>query len=361
MENTRLGEKIKSEIIIYEPTDGGQVTVRLEGENLWMTQEQMADLFGRERSVITKHLRNIFKEGELIEESNVQILHITGSDKPVKLYNLDAIISVGYRVNSKRGTHFRQWAAGILRDHLMKGWTLDRSRFEHNALELEAALSLVKKASGSSDLVSDTGRGLIEIVSHYTQTFLLLQRYDEGLLSDPSGTKGGIMPSIAEVRHSISNLKNDLLSRGEASDLFGRERGYTLEAILGNLDQSVLGEPAYPTIERKAAHLLYFVIKDHPLADGNKRTGAFLFIDFLNRNNVLMRNGQPVINDIGLAALALLVAESSPSQKETIIRLIENMLVGVQEPRKREAESEALESREDHWKSEAFSSESEGC
>lgn len=318
-----------SEIIIYEPADGGHVTVRLEGESLWLTQEQIADLFKRERSVITKHLRNIFQEGELVEESNVQNLHIAGSDKPVKFYNLNAIISVGYRVNSKRGTQFRQWATGILRDHLMQGWTLDRARFEHNAAELEAALALVRKTAQSPDLIADTGRGLVEIVSRYTQTFLLLQRYDEGLLTDPNGTSGGVMPSLDEVRQSISSLKADLMSRGEASDLFGLERGDALVALPGNLDQSVFGEPAYPTIERKAAHLLYFVIKNHPLADGNKRTGAFLFVDFLNRNHALMRDGQPVINDIGLAALALLVAESAPAQKDTMIRLIENMLVGV--------------------------------
>ncbi len=318
-----------SEIIIYEPADGGHVTVRLEGESLWLTQEQIADLFKRERSVITKHLRNIFRDGELIEKSNVQILHIAGSDKPVKFYNLDAIISVGYRVNSKRGTQFRQWATSVLRDHLMQGWTLDRFRFEHNAAELEAALALVKKAAQSPDLIVETGRGLVEIVSRYTQTFLLLQRYDEGLLTDPNGTAGGVMLSLGDVRNSIVSLKTDLMSRGEASDLFGLERSDALAAILGNLDQSVFGEPAYPTIERKAAHLLYFVIKNHPLADGNKRTGAFLFVDFLNRNNALIRDGQPVINDIGLAALALLVAESAPAQKETMIRLIENMLAGV--------------------------------
>ncbi len=318
-----------SEIIIYELTDGGCVNVRLEGESLWLTQEQIADLFQRERSVITKHLRNIFKEGELLEESNVQNLHVAGSDKPVKFYNLDAIISVGYRVNSKRGTQFRQWATSILRDHLRRGWTLDRARFEHNAAELEAALALARKTAQSPDLIAETGRGLIEIVSCYTQTFLLLQRYDEGLLSEPNGTAGGVLPGLAEVRQSIANLKADLMSRGEASDLFGLERGDALPALLGNLDQSIFGEPAYPTIESKAAHLLYFVIKNHPLCDGNKRTGAFLFVDFLNRNNTLMRDGQPIINAIGLAALALLVAESAPAQKDTMIRLIENMLVEV--------------------------------
>lgn len=318
-----------SEIVIFEPTEGGQVIVRLEGDSLWLTQDQIANLFQRERSVITKHLRNIFKDGEL-DESNVQNLHIAGSDKPAKFYSLDVIISVGYRVNSKRGTQFRQWASRVLRNHLMQGWTLDRARFEHNAIELEAALRLIRKTAQSPDLIADIGRGLVEIVSRYTQTFLLLQRYDEGLLTDPSGTTGGVMLSLTDVRQSIAHLKTDLIFRGEASDLFGLERGNALAALLGNLDQSVFGEPAYSTIERKAAHLLYFVIKNHPLADGNKRTAAFLFVDFLNRNEVLMRDGQPIINDIGLAALTLLIAESAAAQKETMIRLIENMLVRVQ-------------------------------
>jgi hypothetical protein len=155
--------------------------------------------------VITKHLRNIFKESELDQKSNVQNLHIAGSDKPVKFYNLDVIISVGYRVNSKRGTQFRQWAASVLRAHLMQGWTLDCARFDHNAAELEAALALIRKTVQSPDLLADTGRGLVEIISRYTQTFLLLQRYDEGLLSEPSGTTGGVMQSLADVRRAADH------------------------------------------------------------------------------------------------------------------------------------------------------------
>ncbi len=147
-----------SELLIYQHDAAEPVSVRLEGDTLWLTQEQMAELFGRERSVITKHLRNVFREGELIEESNVQNLHIAGSDKPVKFYNLDAIISVGYRVNSKRGTQFRQWATGVLREHLSQGWTLDRARLERNAAELEAALDLVRKTAQAPELTSEMGR-----------------------------------------------------------------------------------------------------------------------------------------------------------------------------------------------------------
>jgi prophage maintenance system killer protein len=315
-----------SELVIYQTESGEPVAVRLDGDTLWLNQEQMAELFGRERSVITKHLKNVFKEEELVEESNVQNLHIAGSDKPVKFYSLDAIISIGYRANSKRGTLFRQWATNVLRNHLRQGWTLDRARMDHNAAELEAALTLVRKTARIPELSADMGRGLVEIVSRYTQTFLLLQRYDEGLLTEPPGTPGGTLLSATEVEHAISILKVDLMARGEASDLFGRDHGEGLASIPGNLNQTVYGQPAYATIESKAAHLLYFVIKDHPLSDGNKRCGAFLFVDFLHRNGMLLRGDQPVINDVGMAALALLVAESAPSQKETIVRLIENRL-----------------------------------
>ncbi|MEB0139664.1 MULTISPECIES: RhuM family protein [unclassified Undibacterium] len=323
------------ELVIYQPDDGSKVSVRLEGNTIWLTQRQLSDMLETSTDNIGLHLKNIYASGELVETATTEDFSVVQQEgqRPVsrrtKHYNLDAIISVGYRVNSKRGTQFRQWATGVLRDHLMQGWTLDRARFQHNAAELEAALTLVRKTAQSPDMIADTGRGLVEIVSRYTQTFLLLQRYDEGLLTEPNGTEGGVMPSLDEARQSIASLKADLMFRGEASNLFGLERGDALAAILGNLDQSIFGEPAYPTIEGKAAHLLYFIIKNHPFADGNKRNGAFRFVDFLNRNNALMRDGQPVINDIGLAALALLVAESAPTQKSTMIRLIENMLASV--------------------------------
>ncbi len=315
-----------ADITIYQ-AENGTVEVRLEQDTVWLRQEQMSELFGRERSVITKHLRNVFAEGELEEESNVQNLHIAGSDKPVRFYNLDVIISVGYRVKSRQGTRFRQWATRILHEHLTQGYTLNRQRLETNARELEAALLLVRKAAQSPELLADTGRGLVDIVTRYAQTFLLLQRYDEGLLTEPPEQRGGTLPTLVEARAALTRLKAELMARGEATDLFAQERGEAFQALLGNLDQSVLGEPAYPSVEAKAAHLLYFVIKNHPFSDGNKRSGAFLFVDFLNRNaRLLDGNGNPVINDIGLAALALLVAESDPAHKETMIRLVMSML-----------------------------------
>jgi prophage maintenance system killer protein len=217
----------------------------------------------------------------------------------------------------------------MLKDHLIRGYTLSRQRFEKNARELEAALTLVRKTAGREALSGDQGRGLVDVISRYTQTFLLLQRYDEGLLTEPKGTAGGTLPATTEARSAVTALKKDLITRREAGPLFGQERDAGLESILGNLEQSVLGTPAYPSIESKAAHLLYFVIKNHPFSDGNKRIGSLLFVDFLNRNGQLFRNGEAVINDIGLAALALLVAESDPKDKEIVIHLIMNMLVGV--------------------------------
>lgn len=319
----------KNIAVSFYQAENGNLEVRLEKDTVWLRQGQMSQLFGRERSVITKHLRNVFAEDELDEKSNVQNLHIAGSDKPVKFYSLDVIISIGYRVKSQQGTRFRQWATRLLREHLTQGYTLNRQRLENNARELEAALLLVKKAVQNPELSADMGRGLVDIVSRYAQTFLLLQRYDEGLLTEPPEQHGGVLPTLDEARVALTQLKADLMARGEATDLFARERGDAFDALLGNLDQSVFGEPAYPSVEAKAAHLLYFVIKNHPFSDGNKRSGAFLFVDFLNRNGRLLDDaGQPVINDIGLAALALLVAESDPTHKETMIRLVMNMLAG---------------------------------
>ena len=213
----------RGEVVLYRSPDGRvELDVRLDGETVWLTQEQMGRLFGRERSVITKHIRNVFKEGELDEESNVHFLHIAGSDKPVGFYNLDVIISVGYRVKSERGTQFRIWATRTLREHLVRGYTLNRQRFERNAAELEAALAMVRKAAAGDALTTDQGRGLVDVIARYTQTFLLLQRYDEGLLTEPKGSSGGVLPTVQDARAAIVRLKADLVQRGEASDLFGR-------------------------------------------------------------------------------------------------------------------------------------------
>jgi len=325
------------EVIVYEAPDGEvRVDVRLDRETVWLTQRQMSELFETTPENVLMHLKNVYADGELEEPATTKdflAVRVEGKRqvrRQLKHYNLDAIISVGYRVNSRRGVRFRQWATQTLREHLVRGYTINQQRFEQNARELEAALSLVRKAAAGEALTTDQGRGLVDVIARYTQTFLLLQRYDEGLLEEPKGNRGGVLPAVEEARAAIGRLKADLIGRGEATDLFGREREEGLAALLGNLDQSVFGEPAYPTVESKAAHLLYFTIKNHPFSDGNKRTGSFLFVDFLNRNGRLFHDGQAVINDVGLAALALLVAASAPKDKDVMIRLVMNMLAGPQ-------------------------------
>ncbi|SEA95546.1 virulence protein RhuM/Fic/DOC family protein [Alkalimonas amylolytica] len=316
-----------SELQIYQNDDGSlQLAVPLRDETLWLSQAQMVSLFKRDQSVLSRHIRNVFNEGELDEASNMQKMHTANSDKPVVFYSLDVIISVGYRVKSVQGVKFRQWATATLKQHLLKGYSLNQQRLSQNAAELEKALQLVKRAA-ALPYNSEFGAGLVDILASYTQTFLWLQQYDEGLLQQPKGELGGELTPLADVRAALAQLKTRLIARGEATVLFGQERQDGLASIWGNLQQTVFGEEAYPSVESKAAHLLYFVVKNHPFSDGNKRSAAFLFVDFLNRNNRLFNEHyQAVINDTGLAAITLLVAESDPQEKQTLIRLIENLL-----------------------------------
>ena len=321
-----------NEIAIFA-ADDGEIQVQIQDETIWLTQRQMGEVFDTTPENVLMHLKNIFADGELAEEATTKEFLVVRQEgkrqvqRSLKHYNLDAILSVGYRVNSKRAVQFRQWATQVLRDHLVQGYTLNRQRFETNARELEAALQLVRKAAAAPALDAQAGQGLVEILSHYTRTFLWLQRYDEGCLEEPAGQGGGDLPTAEEAMAQLEGLKAELLAKDEATALFAQPRGDGLASLLGNLDQTIFGEPAYPTVEAKAAHLLYFVVKNHPFSDGNKRSGAFLFVDFLHRNGRLIDDaGQPVVNDAGLAALTLLVAESAADQKDTLIHLIMNML-----------------------------------
>ncbi len=325
---------MKNPIEIYQTADGQtQVEVRFEQDTVWLSQAQMANLFGKDVRTISEHIQNVFEEGELEQISTIRKFRIVRQEgnrqvnRKIEHYDLDMIISVGYRVKSQQGVAFRRWATARLKDYLVKGYAINQQRLQQNADELQQAIALIQKTAQSSELTLESGRGLVDIVSRYAQTFLWLQQYDEGLLIEPQTQSGGILPSLEQARLGLAEFKQQLMARGEASDLFGREREEGLAAILGNLEQTVFGEPAYPSIEAKAAHLLYFIVKNHPFSDGNKRSGAFLFVDFLHRNQRLYdEQGQPVINQTGLAALTLLVAESDPKQKETLIRLIMHML-----------------------------------
>lgn len=314
-----------SELIIYQNDQSqAQVSVRLDGESVWLTQEQMGFIFERERSVITKHLRNIFRDGEVAEESNVQILHIAGSDKPVKFYNLDVIISVGYRVNSKRGVQFRQWATRVLRDHLVRGYTINQTRLAEKGLaDMRRTIELLARTLTDVELVTETGKAVLSVIVEYARTWRILLQYDENDLSLPAGCRParGVLDSVF-TRQAIMTLRKELKDRGEATDLFGAERECGLDAILGNIEQTMFGEPLYRTREEKAAHLLYFIIKDHPFLDGNKRTGSFLFLLYLRQESI-----PASITENTLTALALLIAQSDPTAKDLMIRLIVNLLV----------------------------------
>lgn len=320
-------------IVIYELPDGVISTeVRLEGDTVWLRQDQIALLFGRERSVITKHLRNVFAENELSEESNVQNLHIANSDKPVRFYSLDVIISVGYRVKSPEGTRFRIWANHVLKDHLVKGYTLNQQRLadqQENIRQLERTLSLFQQNLIEQASLPEA-RGLVNVIAGYARTFVLLNQFDsERLPLGDFATTIHYEIREDEALSGIAALKADMMQRGEASELFGNQKDDSFAGILGNILQSFGGDYLYPSIEEQAAHLLYFVIKNHPFSDGNKRIGAFLFIWFLQRNrHHLKQDGELKINDNALAAIALLVAQSDPAQKQLMIHLIMNLVRG---------------------------------
>jgi prophage maintenance system killer protein len=322
------------EIVLYKAPDGSVgLDVRLERETVWLSLDQMANLFMRDKSVISRHLRNVFTTRELTRKSVVAKNATTAADGKtyqVEYFNLDAILSVGYRVNSKRGTQFRIWATRTLKDHLLHGYTLNEKRLREKGLgEIEQAVGLLARTLNQNALVTDEGRAVLEVVQQYTRAWKLLLQYDEGRLAETPGRPviqiTGL--SLDDARTVIARLRESLAERGEATDLFGAERGDQLHGILGAIEQTFGGQPLYTTVQARAAHLLYFVIKDHPFSDGNKRIGTLLFLEYLRRNSMLtLTSGRPRLADNAMVALALLVAESEPAQKDLMIRLIVNLL-----------------------------------
>lgn len=335
MSNERsIGQAAAGEVVLYEAPDGGiRIDVRLVNDSVWLSLNQMAELFSRDKSVISRHLRSVFAGGELERAAAVAENATTATDGKtykVAYFNLDAILSVGYRVNSRRGTQFRIWATGTLRDHLLRGYTLHERRLrERGMAEMEQAVALLASTLQAHELVTDEGQAVLDIVRRYARSWRLLRAYDEDRL--PAEPERPVTPfaalDITAARGAIRQLRGDLIARGEDPALAGQERGDALESILLSIEQTFDGEPLYPSVESRAAHLLYFVIKDHPLVDGNKRVGSLLFLEFLRRNKVLVNAiGQPRFSDNALVALALLVAESDPTHKSLIIRLVLNLL-----------------------------------
>src|SRR5690554_5783865 len=289
----------------------------------------MVELFGRDQSVLSRHIRNVFKDGELAEKSNMQKMHIAGSDKPVAFYSLDVIISVGYRVKSQRGVQFRQWANSILKQHLIEGYTINQRRLQERGVEFEQAIALLSRTLANQQLVSDEGEAVLAVINDYARSWSLLQGYDEQSLKSLTKKQNDMLAlELDDVLVAIAELKKTLIEKGEASELFGQLRGDGLTSALATIEQGFADELFYPNVASRAAHLLYFVIKNHPFADGNKRTGSFLFLWYLRVNqHLLAKPVEQLINDNTLVALALLVAESLPDQKELMIRLVEHFVL----------------------------------
>ncbi len=325
------------EVVVYETPDGrARVEVVVGDETVWLTQRQMADLFDdHDPTTSACTSRTSFAEGELDGGGNYRGFLVVRSEggrqvrRRIQHYNLDVIISVGYRVKSRRGTQFRIWATNTVRDHLIQGFTLNEKRLLARGVEFDQAVALLSSTLRNQELVTDEGQAVLEVVQRYARSWRMLRAFDEDQLSSaPDGTAVPIASlDIGSARATIRTLRDDLVARGENPGMLGQERGDALESVLLNIEQTFGGEALYPTIESRAAHLLYFVIKDHPLSDGNKRTGSLLFLDYLRRNSALLgSNGRPRFSDTSLVALALLVAESKASHKDLVVRLILNLL-----------------------------------
>ncbi len=328
----KISQAPQNKIEIYQTKNGSpQIEIKFENETLWMNQKQIAEVFERDRTVINKHIKNIFAEGELEENCNVQKMHIANSDKPITLYSLDLIVSVGYRVNSKQGTKFRIWATERLKNYLVKGFAISEKRileYQNNLIELQKTIKLIENSVDLKSLSVVENKGFLDIITNYTHSFILLNQFDSDSLVLKKLDKN-ITYEIAfdEACEAIFELKKQLIKKKEASELFGNQKDQSFVGILGNITQSFGNEYLYKTIEEQASHLLYFTIKNHPFSDGNKRIGAFLFIWFLSKNkHSLKKSGELKINDNGLVALALLVAQSNPNEKELMIKLIINLI-----------------------------------
>lgn len=312
---------MSNEVVIFKNGELElEVTVSENRENVWLSQDQMATLFDVDRSRVTRHIKNIYDDNELDENSTCAenaLVQTEGKRKvkrTIKIYNLDMILAVGYRVKSPNGIIFRKWATSILKDYMIRGYAINKKRLDalHKTVEIQTRIL-------ASTLELDE-KEVLNVIETYANALSLLDDYDHGLLSKPEGTDFIYRLSYQECRELIDKMKFD-------SDVFGieKEEG-KLNGILAAVYQNVFGQELYPSIEEKAANLLYFLIKDHPFADGCKRIGATIFLEFLNKNNHLIIEGTPIISNSALVAITLMIAESRPEEKETMISLVMNFL-----------------------------------
>lgn len=311
---------MKNEIILFE-NQNVKLEVNMKDETVWLTQEQMAKLFDRDRKTITRHIQNIYKEGELEENQVCSFFEHTANDGKVyntQFYNLDMIISVGYRVKSKNGIIFRKWATSILKDYMIKGYAVNQKRLEY----LEKTIKLIDIATRVDDsLNGDEAKDILNVISNYFKALDLLDDYDHRTVKKIKGNTSKDKIDYKEYMNIINTLRFN-----EESDLFALERNNGLSSIIDNIYQTFDNTEVYKSIEEKAANFLYLIIKNHVFIDGNKRIAATLFIYFLNYYNILFKNGNRIIDNNTLTALTLLVAQSNPKEKDILIDLIMNFL-----------------------------------
>jgi prophage maintenance system killer protein/AraC-like DNA-binding protein len=318
--------KKQEKMVIYQAKNGAiELRGDLSHETVWATQKQIADVFGVNVRTINEHLKNIFKTEELNEDSVIRKFRITAADGKTydtQHYNLDAIISVGYRVNSKTATEFRKWATKTLREHITKGYTINRKRIASNYDEF------MKSVEGIQSLLPEhvtfDPKDVLELIKEFAGTWVSLDAYDKETLEIKGTSKKSVRLTSKQLLEAIGTLRTELMQKGEATDIFAHERASgSIEGIVGNVMQSFGGTSVYPTVEEKAAHLLYFMVKNHPFTDGNKRSGAFAFVWFLRKTRV---KGAHNINPSALTALTLLIAESDPKKKDQMVALVTQML-----------------------------------
>jgi len=323
---------MSDKVVIYQSADGkASLDVRLEQESVWLNLNQMSDLFDRDKSVISRHLKTIFDSEELDRQAtvakNATVQNEGGREvrRIVEYFNLDVVISVGYRVNSKRGVQFRQWATKILRDHLVQGYTINQQRLEEKTeklAEIQRAMELLSRTLSNQEMVDDTGKDVLQVITDYAYALNLLDRYDHGTLAiEQTSGKADFVLDYEAASHIVKSMKNDF------DGLFGIEKDQGFKSALGTIYQTFDGKELYPSPEEKAANLLYFIVKNHAFSDGNKRIAAAIFIYFLSANGILYReDGSKRLADNALVALTLLIAESKPDEKDTIVKVVVNLI-----------------------------------
>ena len=303
----------EKELVLFESEDKTvSLSVPFENETVWLNQRQMIDLFERNQSVISRHIKNVFEEGEVEEKSNMHFLHNAFSDKPVAYYSLDVIISVGYRVKSKRGIEFRKWANKILKQYILKGYAANEHRLE----ELRQTLQIIRRTEKQLDT-----NQILSVIEQYTVALDLLDDYDHLSVKKPAGTEATYRLTYEEAREVIDSMKF-----GDTSSLFGNEKDDSFKGSIGAVYQTFGGTDVYPTVQEKAANLLYFITKNHSFNDGNKRIAAAMFLYFLNKNDILFKYGRKQIEDNTLVAITIMIAESKPDEKELMINLVMQFL-----------------------------------